>query len=347
MAREQPVVAWDFLGVGLNMGDMANGDDEMGKENFVHGADRSASPLLNMAGTKNSAWTMQHLLPLRGSIDERFKEQIAENLKVWRQGNSLKNSSGLVREEYGSSVPISGGFRSPITRTVISAPKAEAMAVPATTEMRLPSSGITDKQHDTPLTIFYAGSVQVFNNISAEQAQAIIRLASVGDVQGNPVDPDVMSMNRTATSFPQDKSLNILRSNQAVVNQQAKANEVNELTTNMQLDFEHLNIPAPSSPGHSGQPLVPTALPHARKASLARFLEKRRERAHSKCPYSVRREDSSLPEERLSSSNDPTCYAHCRDRVDKKKGLVPYWMERVAECSTSDVVVKEQKITVT
>eukprot|EP00250_Pteridium_aquilinum_P009668 c18843_g1_i1 orf=207-1355(+) len=382
MAREQPVVARDFLGIG-SMGDITKRNDVVGKQSSSHCADRSmslnASPFLNhmaIAGMKHSVWskaaTMQHFLLPRGSFEEKFKEQSAENLpersvpqfvhslqmqdlatnnqkngshtQAWWQGDSFVNGSAQSREDCGPSVP---GFWGLTNRTMISPSKPEAVvsSARASSEMRMPSSGNTDMPHNA-LTIFYAGNVIVFNNISAEKAQEIMFLASGGNVQGSPVEPTtatpvVRSMNGTTAH---EKPPIILHSSQTVASQQAKANQV---TTNMKLDFTHLNIPGPSSPISGGQPVVPTALPHARKASLTRFFEKRRERVNSKSPYYMEREDSSLPEERFSSSNDATSYAPGGEHPNRKKGPIPNWMQEVAECSTSDMGVGEQKTTAT
>ncbi|KAL0909480.1 hypothetical protein M5K25_020354 [Dendrobium thyrsiflorum] len=100
------------------------------------------------------------------------------------------------------------------------------------------------------LTIFYGGKVLVFDNFPAEKAQDLMQLASKGSGLG------VQNFSLTPPSTPADLP----------------------------------SCPAPSNPPASFPPRAQPSfsdLPIARKASLHRFLEKRKDRITAKAPYQL------------------------------------------------------------
>ncbi|KAL9306642.1 Protein TIFY 10A [Arabidopsis thaliana] len=119
-------------------------------------------------------------------------------------------------------------------------------------KMTQTTRSVKPESQTAPLTIFYAGQVIVFNDFSAEKAKEVINLASKG----------------TANSVAKNQT--DIRSNIATI-----ANQVPHprKTTTQE--------PIQSSP----TPL--TELPIARRASLHRFLEKRKDRVTSKAPYQL------------------------------------------------------------
>ncbi|CAM6072632.1 unnamed protein product [Sphagnum tenellum] len=111
------------------------------------------------------------------------------------------------------------------------------------------------------LTIFYAGVVNVYDNISLEKAQAIMMLAGNANSQSS-----------THTDAP--TSVGSSRPFSAPMSGPQ---------------------PSPASPAPPTTQTTTTAGVTARKASLARFLEKRKDRARSKGPYPPKTDGSTTP----------------------------------------------------
>lgn len=103
------------------------------------------------------------------------------------------------------------------------------------------------------MTIFYGGQVIVFNDFPAEKVQEIMHLASMGSSES--------STDSTTAMIPSGSS-----------------GGASKLNNNLVQERHHQ--PPPSRPAVCD-------LPIARKASLTRFLEKRKDRIVSKAPYSV------------------------------------------------------------
>ncbi|KAF5469196.1 hypothetical protein F2P56_013287 [Juglans regia] len=154
------------------------------------------------------------------------------------------------------------------------------------------------------LTIFYAGSVRVYDDITAEKAQAIMLLAGKGSSPSyhktlstaqEPSQHDGVIKNQSHTTplfpgLPNPLSL----TSQAWSQSGEGASRTNELETVKSIEAS--SFPTNHSETSkvvswvecAGKTLIPTVgLPQARKASLARFLEKRRERVMHMLPYNI------------------------------------------------------------
>ncbi|KAJ7942904.1 Protein TIFY 6B [Quillaja saponaria] len=164
-----------------------------------------------------------------------------------------------------------------------------------------------------PLTIFYAGTVNVFNDISPEKAQAIMFMAG----NAPPVTPN---MAQPKVQTPSSK----LAANDGVpVNQPISTTPCSGLSSPLSVS-SHTGAQSgsdsnctdeflaakttgpPTTPVSKVEPpklvnaatMLPSAVPQARKASLARFLEKRKERVMTAAPYNLNKksEECDTPE---------------------------------------------------
>ncbi|KAL1200743.1 Protein TIFY 6A [Cardamine amara subsp. amara] len=136
---------------------------------------------------------------------------------------------------------------------------------------------------DTPppqLTIFYAGSVSVYKDISPDKAEAIMLLAG-NEPQAKPVSmskPQNPVHPSPTTTYPPTMSPSFVPSISYIVSETGSGSNG---VTMASLASTHNN----QTDAFNMAPAV--CLPQSRKASLARFLEKRKERIINVSPYYV------------------------------------------------------------
>ncbi|XP_020203063.1 protein TIFY 10B [Cajanus cajan] len=130
------------------------------------------------------------------------------------------------------------------------------------------------------MTIFYGGQVVVFDDFPADKASEIMSYASKGVPQSQ--NNSVYTYTQSQPSFPPTLVRTCADSSAPIIP------SVNIAATNN----IHEHPQAPSRP-------VVCELPIARKASLHRFLEKRKDRIASKAPYQVTNGDANKPGESM------------------------------------------------
>ncbi|CAI9779870.1 unnamed protein product [Fraxinus pennsylvanica] len=139
----------------------------------------------------------------------------------------------------------------------------------STTELNTPAipqkktnlSGTKSEPEAAQMTIFYGGQVIVFNDFPAEKAKEIMLLASKSSAENHPAAA-------AAAAFAPPSMV------------QSPA----ESATNIPAAVP-VSKAVPSLVHNPPQPTLASDLPIARKNSLARFLEKRKDRITSKAPY--------------------------------------------------------------
>lgn len=194
----------------------------------------------------------------------------------------------IIRSNHSSTGQnVVGSTRNP--PSVTGAPVITPISVaPDSSTLDIADARNASKSLGTPaqMTIFYGGTVNVFNDVPPEKAQAIMLLA--GDTPRVPLSP----MQGKASNVP--TILSPVSSTSHAAPQSRKGSpSTNETEAVKPLGISASPItesetPKLVSPVCSTAPsFVPSAVPQARKASLARFLEKRKERVASSTPYNV------------------------------------------------------------
>ncbi|XVF35165.1 hypothetical protein REPUB_Repub18cG0121400 [Reevesia pubescens] len=142
-------------------------------------------------------------------------------------------------------------------------------------------SGVTSLNKIAPvesqtaqMTIFYGGQVIVFNDFPADKAKEIMLLASNGGSQANSFNPNPAKTNAPLTS--------------------SRARSPIESA---------IGVPRTSNVLQPAQRPIPGDLPIARRASLHRFLEKRKDRITTRAPYQINNLAAAAPSEPEEGSN--------------------------------------------
>ncbi|XP_059278609.1 protein TIFY 6B-like isoform X1 [Lycium ferocissimum] len=163
------------------------------------------------------------------------------------------------------------------------------------------------------LTIFYGGTVNVFDDISPEKAQAIMFLAGSGcppnvvqprfQLQASapkPAAADGACVNQAPNMLPASGlSSPMSVSSHPIGQSDGSSGNKDDMKISKTANTSVETPKVVTSLGPVGTTTIMTAaVPQARKASLARFLEKRKERVMNLAPYSLNKKspECSTPE---------------------------------------------------
>ncbi|KAL9252866.1 TIFY 6B-like protein [Drosera capensis] len=250
----------------------------------------------------NKGSAMANFMPCKNSQDDRTKKVASIPTSV---GFAFVNSAGGMQRNSFSKPDFS-----------ISAQTALKQQFLAGLSLGLPSPagqivGVTEPWYNFKasngrgqMTIFYEGTVSVYDDISPEKGQAIMLLAGNGSsVTLNPKNQHQATGDKTGNqplnSLPCTDPATIMHSGSA-------SNSSDEVTGDKPTGVTTAPVVKPELQRVVSSLLpvplttmIPSAIPQARKASLARFLEKRKERMMSVRPYSCDKK----PQESCAAEN--------------------------------------------
>lgn len=209
----------------------------------------------------------------------------------------------VVPNVVGSSInshPLGGV---PIVAPVTVLPTANSII--GTTNLR---DGSKSSPAPAQLTIFYAGSVCVYDDVSPEKAQAIMYLAGNGSsTTQNKLQPPMVQVQApisrpsVADAYARNRTLatSSCSGHPSPISVSANSNSDPATVKPIGALASSANQSEPSKTVSSVRPASAAlgsavAVPQARKASLARFLEKRKERVMSTSPYNTSKKSSEM-----------------------------------------------------
>ncbi|XP_028233926.1 protein TIFY 6B-like isoform X7 [Glycine soja] len=244
----------------------------------------------------NKVSALPHLMSFKASQDDKTKNTVSDTLSssgfmsILSQeafDTSQKRSAG---EPQMFSVPnqaISVSLGNPFLKNHFAAAGQKPLlgGIPVTTSHSvLPSAvavaGMTEScvKPSAQLTIFYAGTVNIFDDISTEK----VPISKLGAGAGVPVSQPANTSPGSGLSSPLSVSSHTgVQSGSGLTS----TDEFLAAKTTGVPNTPICNVEPPKVV--SATTMLTSAVPQARKASLARFLEKRKERVMSAAPYNL------------------------------------------------------------
>ncbi|MQM10916.1 hypothetical protein Taro_043814 [Colocasia esculenta] len=219
---------------------------------------------------------LSQYLKEKGSFGELSLGMVASPFRVEGKPEMLRTLNLLPRVEASS-----GGSDDE--------PPADRDAVPDHPVELLPRCTVMPdfnrEQKNAPITIFYGGKLVVFNNFTADKAKELLDMAGKAcqhPAQKSPVEQPAPATVAPAQHHPAPAGATaapVSKTTPAAAAGAVAATAVDSAATPAVAKQE-------AAPSNTPQPAA-SDLPIARRVSLNRFLEKRKDRITAKAPYQV------------------------------------------------------------
>ncbi|KAM5566857.1 protein TIFY 6B-like [Rosa sericea] len=248
--------------------------------------------------------------PMQHDVQSVHRPYDVKMISVSNQGISVPMGNPYLKNHFASmgqnfavtttKQQLFGGI--PVT-TPYSVPPSSGSIV-GTTE---PWNNVKTSGSPSQMTIFYAGSVNVYHDISPEKAQAMMILAQNGcSIPSNGAHskatapraklaaedgvPVNQTINTPPSAFPSPLSVSSHTGTQSVSGSTSTDELMAAKTTGLPTTpVSKVEPPKTANAVKSvaATSMIHSAIPQARKASLARFLGKRKERVINSAPYNL------------------------------------------------------------
>lgn len=254
--------------------------------------------------------------PVQHNVNFMNRHHDVKMFPVSNQANSLSAVHPLLKNHlvtFGQNMNVANAKQSLLGGSPVTAPHSVLPIVGTVAGLvepcEIPSAPAPQ------LTMFYGGTVNIFNDITPEKAQAIMLLAGSGlSAASNRAQPEVQASSSKFASgddgLPISPPVDIppcsgISSPLSVSSHTGPQPGSGSSSSDEFMAAKTSRGPTPTTSACkvvtpkvvNATTMVPSAIPQARKASLARFLEKRKERVMSTAPYNLNKksEDAQMP----------------------------------------------------
>ncbi|KAG2701510.1 hypothetical protein I3760_06G048600 [Carya illinoinensis] len=263
------------------------------------------------------------------AFDTSKKRSVAEiqMFSVANQAISAPVGNPFFKNHFASGQNLVGTtVKQPLLQGIpVTAPHSNIPTVASIAGTTEPWNGVKASGSPAQLTIFYAGAVHVYDDITPEKVQAMMFLAGNGSsITFNTAHPKAQvqapsSKLAVGDGVPLNQPINAQPcsglSSPLSVSSHTGAQSLSGSTSNDELmtakttgvSTTPVSKAEPQKANVVGSvtvtPMFPSAVPQARKASLVRFLEKRKERAMNAAPYNLGKNSTECTAQECDGAN--------------------------------------------